>query len=76
MRGPGASESSRAPPTAAKASAPTVLVQDLLGYASVALTLDRYSHVLPGMGDRTAAAMEAALSWKRPFRAALVYPLV
>ena len=53
-----------------------MLVQDLLGYASVALTLDLYSHVLPGMGDRTAAAMEAALSWKRPFRAALVYPLV
>jgi integrase len=38
------------------------LVQELLGYASVALTLDRYSHVLPGMGDQTAAAMEAALS--------------
>jgi hypothetical protein len=31
------------------------LVQDLLGHASVALTLDRYSHVLPGMGDQTAA---------------------
>jgi hypothetical protein len=26
------------------------------------MTLDRYSHVLPGMGDQTAAAMEAALS--------------
>ena len=38
------------------------LVQDLLGHASVAMTLDRYSHVLPGMGDQTAAAMEAALS--------------
>jgi integrase len=38
------------------------LVQELLGHASVALTLDRYSHVLPGMGDQTAAAMEAALS--------------
>src|SRR5215208_1054054 len=25
-------------------------------------TLDRYSHVLPGMGDQTAAAMEVALS--------------
>jgi integrase len=37
-------------------------VQDLLGHASVAMTLDRYSHVLPGMGDQTAAAMEAALS--------------
>jgi integrase len=38
------------------------LVQDLLGHASVAMTLDRYSHVLPGMGDQTAAAMEAVLS--------------
>ncbi len=38
------------------------LVQELLGHASVALTLDRYSHVLPGMSDQTAAAMESALS--------------
>ena len=38
------------------------LVQELLGHASVAMTLDRYSHVLPGMGDQTTAAMEAALS--------------
>jgi integrase len=38
------------------------LVQELLGHASIAMTLDRYSHVLPGMGDQTAAAMEAALS--------------
>ena len=30
--------------------------------ASVAITLDRYSHVLPGMSDQTAAAMESALS--------------
>jgi len=37
------------------------LVQELLGHASVAMTLDRYSHVLPGMGDQTAAAMEAVL---------------
>jgi integrase len=38
------------------------LVQELLGHASVAITLDRYSHVLPGMSDQTAAAMESALS--------------
>jgi integrase len=38
------------------------LVQELLGHSSVALTLDRYSHVMPGMGEQTAAAMEAALS--------------
>ena len=30
------------------------LVQELLEHASVAMTLDRYSHVLPGMGDQTA----------------------
>jgi hypothetical protein len=28
------------------------LVQELLGHASVAMTLDRYSHVLPGMGTK------------------------
>jgi integrase len=38
------------------------LMQELLGHASVAMTLDRYLHVLPGMGDQTAAAMEAALA--------------
>lgn len=38
------------------------LVQELLGHSSVAMTFDRYSNVLPGMGDQTAAAMEAALS--------------
>jgi integrase len=38
------------------------LVQELLSHASVAMTLDRYSHVLPGKSDQTVAAMEAALS--------------
>ena len=38
------------------------LVQEPLGHATIAVTLDTYSHVLPGMGDQTAAAMEAALS--------------
>ncbi len=38
------------------------LVQELLGHASVAMTLDRYSHVMPGMGEQTAATMEAALA--------------
>jgi integrase len=37
------------------------LVQHLLGHASVSLTLDRYSHWTPSMGDATAAAMDAAL---------------
>lgn len=37
-------------------------LQELLGHASVAITLDTYSHMLPGMGGATADAMEAALS--------------
>ena len=36
-------------------------VQELLGHASIALTLDTYSHVLPGMGSGTIDAMEEAL---------------
>jgi integrase len=38
------------------------LVQELLGHANIAITLDIYSHVIPGMGDQTARAMEDALS--------------
>ena len=37
------------------------IVQEMLGHATVAITLDTYSHVLPGMGDHAAAAMEDAL---------------
>lgn len=37
------------------------LVQQLLGHASIAMTLNRYSHWIPSMGDQTARAMEAAL---------------
>lgn len=36
-------------------------VHDLLGHANIALTLDTYSHVLPGMGDGLADAMDDAL---------------
>jgi integrase len=38
------------------------LVQELLGHASISVTLDTYSHVLPSMGDRIATAMEDILS--------------
>ena len=38
------------------------LVQELLGHSKVSITLDTYSHVLPGMSDRTASAMDDALS--------------
>ena len=37
-------------------------VQELLGHSSIAMTLDRYSHLIPSMGDQTARAMEAALN--------------
>jgi integrase len=36
-------------------------VQELLGHATIAITLDTYSHVLPGMGNSTADAMDEAL---------------
>jgi integrase len=37
-------------------------VQELLGHATIAITLDTYSHVMPGMGNQTAMAMEDVLS--------------
>lgn len=37
-------------------------VQELLGHATISITLDTYSHVLPSMGDQTARAMEDALN--------------
>jgi integrase len=37
-------------------------VQELLGHANIAITLDTYSHVIPGMGAQAARAMEEALS--------------
>ena len=36
-------------------------VQELLGHASVAFTLDKYSHMLPGMGGEAANAIGEAL---------------
>jgi len=36
-------------------------VQELLGHATIAITLDTYSHVLPGMGDQTRQAIEDVL---------------
>ncbi len=37
------------------------LVQELLGHATIAMTLDTYSHYLPSMGDQAAEAMGEAL---------------
>lgn len=36
-------------------------VQELLGHSSITLTLDTYSHVIPGMNGGTASAMDEAL---------------
>jgi len=38
------------------------LVQELLGHATIAITLDTYSHVLPNMLGEAVSAMETALS--------------
>ena len=39
----------------------TRFVQELLGHSTISITLDTYSHVLPGMGDAAAGAMDEAL---------------
>lgn len=38
------------------------LVQELLGHATISITLDTYSHVLPGMDDGLADTIEEAIS--------------
>jgi integrase len=38
------------------------LVQELLGHSNVSITLDTYSHILPGMGNKAANAMDDVLS--------------
>jgi len=38
------------------------IVQELLGHATIAITLDTYSHVLPNMQGEAVAAMESALT--------------
>ena len=37
-------------------------VQELLGHATITITLDTYSHVIPAMGDQTRKAIEDVLS--------------
>ena len=38
------------------------IVQELLGHATISITLDTYSHVLPNMQSEAVAAIESALS--------------
>ena len=37
------------------------VVQEMLGHASITLTMDTYSHVLPGMQEESAARVDALL---------------
>ena len=37
------------------------IVSEMLGHSSIAITLDTYSHVIPGLGEAAALAMENAL---------------
>jgi len=46
---------------ALSAGVPAKVVSEQLGHASVAFTLDTYSHVLPHMQDAAAAQVEALL---------------
>ena len=38
------------------------IVSELLGHSNVSITLDTYSHVIPGLADAAAGAMDDALS--------------
>ena len=38
------------------------IVSEMLGHSSVSITLDIYSHVIPGLGNAAALAMEDVLS--------------
>jgi integrase len=37
------------------------IVSEQLGHSSIAITLDTYSHVIPGLGEAAASAMEDVL---------------
>ena len=39
-----------------------MLVQELLGHASITLTMDTYSHFLPGLQEESAARLDALLA--------------
>ena len=39
------------------------IMQETLDHANIPETMDTYSHVLPGMDDTTAGAVDEALSW-------------
>lgn len=49
-----------ATPLLAKGVHPKI-VSEMLGHANISITLDTYSHVIPGLGDAAAGAMDDAL---------------
>jgi integrase len=53
------------------------IVSEMLGHSSIAITLDVYSHVIQGLGDAAALAMEDVVGrrsrcWRRRWRGAQV----
>jgi integrase len=40
---------------------PPNVVSEMLGHANISISLDTYSHVIPGLGKVAASAMEEAL---------------
>lgn len=50
------------------------VVSEMLGHANIGITLDTYSHVMPGMGSAAAGAMDAALE-NRPGEGPNLVPL-
>ena len=44
------------------------VVQEMLGHASITLTMDTYSHVLPGMQEESAVRLDALLAGSCPER--------
>jgi integrase len=52
------------------AGVPARVVMELLGHSQISLTLNTYSHVLPGMLDDAAARLESVLPLREPSWAA------
>jgi integrase len=46
------------------AGVPAKIASERLGHSSVAFTLDRYSHVMPGMQDEAVLRMTSAMGWE------------
>lgn len=48
------------------ANVPAKVVSERLGHASIAITLDLYSHVLPDMQDRAASEISRVIAYSKP----------